>query len=171
VVFRNFVLQFGQSARLDITMDVGNIDHTVEVAATVPPLQTENASVGQVIALEAVNDLPLNGGNFVQLAILAPGVSGPDYAQPSTTEASQQLFGQSSQAEQPAPGRRALDHQRSSKDTLFSRLSADWSTMVIPDTFNHDIGGSNVSFAGDDSVKGRNLVAAKTHIFSPSTIG
>jgi hypothetical protein len=63
------------------------------------------------------------------------------------------------------------DHKLSSKDTLLSRFSADWSGMVIPDTFNHDIGGNEVSLAGDDGVKGRNLVAAKTHIFSPSTNG
>ena len=80
VVFRNFVLQVGQSARLDITMEVGNVEQTVEVTAATPLLQTENASVGQVIDKAAMNALPLNGGNFVQLAILAPGVSGLDYA-------------------------------------------------------------------------------------------
>ena len=37
-----------------------------------------------MISREAVNSLPLNGRNFVQLAILAPGVSGLDYAQPGT---------------------------------------------------------------------------------------
>src|SRR5258708_4631539 len=84
VVFRNFVLQVGQSARLDITMEVGNVEQTVEVSGAIPLLQTENASVGQVIGKEAVNALPLNGRNFVQLAILAPGVSGLDYAQPAT---------------------------------------------------------------------------------------
>jgi hypothetical protein len=84
MVYRNFVLQVGQSARLDIRLEVGNIEQAVEVSGTIPLLQTENASVGQVIASEAVNALPLNGRNFVQLAILAPGVSGLDYAQPNT---------------------------------------------------------------------------------------
>ena len=84
MVYRNFVLQVGQSARLDIHMEVGNVEQTVEVTGAIPLLQTENASVGQVISKEAVNALPLNGRNFIQLAILAPGVSGLDYAQPGT---------------------------------------------------------------------------------------
>src|SRR5438105_441867 len=84
VLFRNFILQVGQSARLDMTMELGNVEQTVEVTGAIPLLQTENASVGQVIERAAVNSLPLNGRNFVQLAILAPGVSGLDYAQPGT---------------------------------------------------------------------------------------
>lgn len=83
VAFRNFVLQVGQAARLDIRMQVGNVEQTVEVQGSLPLLQTESASVGQVIGQEAVQALPLNGRNFVQLAILAPGVSGLDYAQPN----------------------------------------------------------------------------------------
>ena len=83
-MFRNFVLQVGQTARLDIGMEVGSVEQTVEVTAAIPLLQTENASVGQVIEQAAVNALPLNGRNFVQLAILAPGVSGLDYAQSGT---------------------------------------------------------------------------------------
>ena len=83
-IFRNFVLQVGQAARLDIQMEVGSVEQAVEVTGAIPLLQTENASVGQVISKEAVNSLPLNGRNFVQLAILAPGVSGLDYAQPNT---------------------------------------------------------------------------------------
>ena len=56
----------------------------MEVSGAAPLLQTENASVGQVINNTAVSSLPLNGRNFVQLAILAPGVSGLDYAQTAT---------------------------------------------------------------------------------------
>jgi Carboxypeptidase regulatory-like domain len=83
-VFRGFVLQVGQEARLNIVLEVGAVEQLVEVNAVAPLLQTENASVGQVIAPEPIAALPLNGRNFVQLAILAPGVSGLDYAQPNT---------------------------------------------------------------------------------------
>lgn len=389
VVFRNFTLQVGQSARLDIKMDLGSVEQTVEVTGTIPLLQTENASVGQVIGREAVDALPLNGRNFVQLAILAPGVSGLDYSQPGTintglrpdelrpggtalqangalsqsnevlldgidnTEMISQTFvvrpavegvqefkvltnnagaeyGRSvgavvvvttksggnqfhgslfeflrnekldarnffARTDAPKPpfklnqygaslggpirrnktffftnyegyrevfggtqlvsvpvaqirtgnfsgvvangifdpkttaanpnggapvrtrftndvipssrfdtigaglvnlwplpqrsglannyvanpikkssihrGDGRIDHQLTSRDTLFFRFSADWSGMTIPDTFNTDIGGNEASFAGDDNVKGRSLVAAWTHTFSPSTIG
>ncbi len=59
----------------------------------------------------------------------------------------------------------------SQKDTLFFRYSADWSALIIPDTFDRNIGGNEASFAGDDDVKGRKLVAAWTRTFSPGTIG
>ena len=77
-------VEVGQTARLDIGMEVGSVEQSVEVTAAIPLLQTESASVGQVIEQAAVNALPLNGRNFVQLAILAPGVSGLDYAQSGT---------------------------------------------------------------------------------------
>jgi hypothetical protein len=83
-VFKGFVLQVGQEARLNIVLEVGAVEQVVEVNAVAPLLQTENASVGQVIAPEPIAALPLNGRNFVQLAILAPGVSGLNYAQPGT---------------------------------------------------------------------------------------
>ncbi len=84
VVFRDFVLQVSQTARLDLKFEVGGVDQAIEVTGAIPLLQTENASVGQVISREAVESLPLNGRNFVQLAILAPGVTGLDYAQSNT---------------------------------------------------------------------------------------
>jgi hypothetical protein len=84
MVFRDYTLQVSQAARLDMVMEVGEVNQSVEVTGAAPLLQTENASVGQVIAKEAVQSLPLNGRNFVQLAILAPGVTGLDYAQANT---------------------------------------------------------------------------------------
>jgi hypothetical protein len=83
-VIRSFVIQTGQAARLDLTLELGTVEQAVSVEATSPLLQTEDSSVGQVIAPEPIAALPLNGRNFVQLAILAPGVSGLNYIQPNT---------------------------------------------------------------------------------------
>ncbi|MEO8663187.1 MAG: TonB-dependent receptor [Bryobacteraceae bacterium] len=69
-----FVLTVGQVARLDITMTVGQVSESVEVSASALALQTENASVGTVIDSAQVEQLPLNGRSFVQLATLTPGV-------------------------------------------------------------------------------------------------
>ncbi len=50
---------------------------TVEVTTAPPQLQTEDASVGQVVDERSVNNLPLNGRNFTFLAQLAAGVNTP----------------------------------------------------------------------------------------------
>ncbi len=85
-VFHGLTLDVGQTARLDISMKPGALEQTIEVTAAAPLLQTENASVGQVISPKPIATLPLNGRNFVQLAILAPGVTGLDYAQTGTLD-------------------------------------------------------------------------------------
>ncbi len=83
-VNRGFVVQVSQIARLDIVLGVGSVSETVEVTGEVPILQTESSSVGQVIGARAVSQLPLNGRNIAQLAILAPGVTGLGYAPTGT---------------------------------------------------------------------------------------
>jgi hypothetical protein len=83
-VNKGFVIQVFQTARLDVLMSVGSVEQTVEVTTSVPLLQNENASVGQVITTTAIDQLPLNGRNMSQLAIIAPGVTGLNYAQSGT---------------------------------------------------------------------------------------
>src|ERR1700760_2538485 len=81
---KGYVVQVGQTARLDVVMDVGSVTQSVEVTGALPVLQSENASVGQVIATTAVQQLPLNGRNLTQLAVIAPGVTGLNYAPTGT---------------------------------------------------------------------------------------
>ena len=83
-VDKSFVVEVSQTARLDVSLSLGSVSQTVEVTGAVPVLQTENASVGQVIGSQAVSQLPLNGRNIAQLAILAPGVTGLSYAPTGT---------------------------------------------------------------------------------------
>ena len=68
-------VQVGQAANGSVTLQVGGSNETVEVSTLPPQLQTQEATVGQVIDQRQINDLPLNGRNVLQLATLAPGVT------------------------------------------------------------------------------------------------
>src|SRR5499425_2095372 len=68
-------LQVQQSARIDFTLQVGEVSQTVEVAGTNTLIATENATVGTVIENKRIVEMPLNGRNFLQLASLSPNVS------------------------------------------------------------------------------------------------
>jgi len=67
-----FDLQVQQSVRIDVTMEVGADTQTVEVTAEAPLLQTDNASLGQVIDQRKTNETPLNGRNVFNLITLSP---------------------------------------------------------------------------------------------------
>ena len=69
-------LQINQQAQLDLALQVGQVNETVEVTAAAPMLQSEASSLGTVVSEKLVNQLPLNGRNFIQLATLSPGVNG-----------------------------------------------------------------------------------------------
>jgi hypothetical protein len=61
-----------QNDRIDAAMQVGAATQTVEVTAETPLLQTENASLGQVIDTRKTNETPLNGRNVFNLITLSP---------------------------------------------------------------------------------------------------
>ena len=64
-----------QQVVVDFTLVPGQVTQTVEVAGAAPLLQTQEASVGQVVTARAINNLPLNGRNFTFLAQLSAGVT------------------------------------------------------------------------------------------------
>ncbi len=62
------------AVRIDVAMQLGDVTQTVEVTAQTPLLQTENASLGQVVESRKVLEMPLNGRNVFGLVALVPGV-------------------------------------------------------------------------------------------------
>ncbi|WP_239461449.1 TonB-dependent receptor [Occallatibacter savannae] len=74
---KNLTLSVAQTLQVNISLKLGGTTETVEVNTTPPQLQTEEASVGQVVSGQEVNNLPLNGRNFTFLAQLGAGMQTP----------------------------------------------------------------------------------------------
>ena len=68
------VLETAKSTRLNVALEAGDISEQVTVTAEAAVINTETSSKGEVITPRQVQDLPLNGRNFTDLALLTPGV-------------------------------------------------------------------------------------------------
>jgi hypothetical protein len=60
---------------INVTLQVGQISEEMVVTGTAPLLETETSELGQVVDQKRVSNLPLNGRNFAQLALLSPGTT------------------------------------------------------------------------------------------------
>jgi len=74
-----FTLEVSQVKEVNFQLEVGQSSQVVDVSAEVPLLDTESSGTGEVIQGRQITELPLNGRNFTQLALLTPGVTRGDY--------------------------------------------------------------------------------------------
>lgn len=72
---QGIVLQLAQQARVNFQLQVGAATEQVTVQGAPPLLQTEASSLGNVVGEDQVQNLPLNGRKFEDLAILTPGTT------------------------------------------------------------------------------------------------
>ncbi len=68
-------VQVGQRAAVNVELEVGQVTNVVTVEAAAVLLETESNAIGTVVDSERVNELPLNGRNFLELALLAGGAA------------------------------------------------------------------------------------------------
>jgi Carboxypeptidase regulatory-like domain/TonB dependent receptor-like, beta-barrel len=61
-----------QSVHIDAPLQVGEVTQVVEVTSETPLLQTESASLGQVVEQRKADELPLNGRNIFNLITISP---------------------------------------------------------------------------------------------------
>src|SRR5258708_6217956 len=75
---RGVELLVGNTSTQNFTLSPGAVSETVEVTATAPLVDQEKTDVGLTITPEQVQELPLNGRDFGNLAYLAPGAKPVD---------------------------------------------------------------------------------------------
>ena len=71
----DLTVQVGQRAAVNVELAIGQITDVVTVEAAAVLLETESNVIGTVVERERVDELPLNGRNFLQLALLAGGTA------------------------------------------------------------------------------------------------
>lgn len=85
-ITENLELHVNDKATLDVKLELGQLDQAVNISAeSVPLLESDTATRGQVIENRRIVELPLNGRNPIMLATLAPGVQfngNPQFTRP-----------------------------------------------------------------------------------------
>ncbi len=79
--FKNYQIKslqvsVGDRFRLDARLEVGAVSESVVVTSQEAALQTDTATVGSTVDETSVQDLPLNGRNFMSMVDLTAGVQG-----------------------------------------------------------------------------------------------
>ena len=68
-------LLIGQTLRIDLSMSVGSTSETVDVDATVSSVETVDSALGHSVTSRPLVNMPLNGRNVLDLALLQPGIT------------------------------------------------------------------------------------------------
>src|SRR2546426_8222453 len=68
------VVQTGSTTTGDASLRAGKVGEVVDVVAEAPIIDKQNYKIDGVISRQKIDALPLNGRNFLQLALLEPGV-------------------------------------------------------------------------------------------------
>ena len=71
----NIPLEVGKELKVDFTLEPGEQVRTITVTGEVPLVDTATATLGGTLGPGTIQDLPLNGHNFMNLLQLRPGVT------------------------------------------------------------------------------------------------
>src|SRR6202163_858970 len=72
---QNILLEVGKEVRVDLPLQPGETSQTITVTEQLPLVETTNATLGGTLSNQTINDLPLNGRNYINLLTLRPGVT------------------------------------------------------------------------------------------------
>jgi hypothetical protein len=73
-VLANVQLGVDQRVRIDAKLEIGEMSESITIEATTPLVQTSSSELGTTVVEQQIQNLPLNGRNFVSLTRTVPGV-------------------------------------------------------------------------------------------------
>ncbi len=119
-------LTVGQAMDIGLRLAVKGASETVDVAAEAPLVETVRTQVSDTVLPREIDDLPLNGRNYLDLAALAPGVS-------RSNPVSNQRFPETSAV--PGTGLSVTGQRPINNSFVVDGLSANDDAADLPGTF------------------------------------
>src|SRR6266481_5690674 len=75
VVIDNIVVQVDQITHLEPSLQVGSVAETIEVSGgAIPLLESDRSTLSNVVDSQVISNMPLNARQYLDLALLTPGV-------------------------------------------------------------------------------------------------
>ena len=71
---QNILLETGKDIRIDLLLTPGELAESIEIKESLPLVDTTNVTLGGTLSNDTINELPLNGRNYINLLSLRPGV-------------------------------------------------------------------------------------------------
>ncbi len=91
---KGLIVNVGQTIDVNVDMTVAGVSESVSVTAESPLIQTSSSSVGGVVDVRRIENMPLNGRQFANLAATIPGVGLGFHSDPTkSTQYSPQING------------------------------------------------------------------------------
>jgi len=91
---KQVIVSVGQSVPIDVTLNVAGVQEAVTVTGESPMIETTASSVGGVVDVARLENLPLNGRQFANAAVAIPGVGLGYHSDPTkSTQYSPQIAG------------------------------------------------------------------------------
>src|SRR5450432_11059 len=98
-------VQVQQTVRQDLSLEVGQVNESVQVSASSDLLQTENLAMGTVVENKMLSELPISGRNYLSLVALSSNV---DTLSPSSGQAGSRQGGDRASQSISAAGQRIM---------------------------------------------------------------
>lgn len=115
-ITRGLVLTVGSAFELRLTLALETVTANVTVTADRPVLEGARSQIAATVEQSEIRSLPLNGRNFLDIALLVPGVAPPNLA-------STQIFPETSAV--PGPGLSVASQRNLSNNFIVDGLSAN----------------------------------------------
>ncbi len=114
---RDLALTVGESLAINITLQVGTLEEVVDIAPNTPVINTSTSELSYLVGSDAIEQLPLNGRNYTDLALLQPGV----LAYPHRDGGSVVAHGARNQRQRAGPAIQRVSARRHAAERLHQR--------------------------------------------------